>query len=220
MAVYETDLVERGRAWTCVATGELTRACELLAAAAARAEAADLRFAEARLLHDIARLGRAGEVAPRLATLAGLVDGELVAALAGHAAALARSRPAELEAAGHAFEAFGTWLLAAEAYQAAAASYRSRSDSRRANAAARHAAELAARCGSVQTPGLAPGTEADRLTRREREIAGLAAAGASSREIAARLVLSIRTVDNHLQSAYSKLGVTSRDELARILRSS
>ena len=46
----------------------------------------------------------------------------------------------------------------------------------------------------------------------------MAAAGSSSREIAAKLVLSVRTVDNHLQNVYSKLGVTSRDELARHLR--
>jgi DNA-binding CsgD family transcriptional regulator len=51
------------------------------------------------------------------------------------------------------------------------------------------------------------------LTKREREIVGLAAAGASSNAIASRLFLSVRTVNNHLQRAYIKLGVTSRSEL-------
>ena len=59
--------------------------------------------------------------------------------------------------------------------------------------------------------------EAAELTPREREIALLAAAGASSREIAGRLVISVRTVDNHLQSAYRKLGVSRRQELSRIV---
>ncbi len=40
-----------------------------------------------------------------------------------------------------------------------------------------------------------------------------------TREIAAKLVLSVRTVDNHLQNVYSKLGVSSRDELVSVLRS-
>ena len=52
------------------------------------------------------------------------------------------------------------------------------------------------------------------LTPREREIAALAAAGATSKEIAAQLFLSSRTVDNHLQSVYTKLGVSGRQELA------
>lgn len=46
----------------------------------------------------------------------------------------------------------------------------------------------------------------------------MAAAGASSRDIATKLVLSVRTGDHHLQSAYGKLGVTSREELAQVLR--
>jgi len=59
--------------------------------------------------------------------------------------------------------------------------------------------------------------EAADLTPREREIALLAAAGSSSRQIAGRLVISVRTVDNHLQSAYRKLGVSRREDLARVL---
>jgi DNA-binding NarL/FixJ family response regulator len=217
MMIFEADLVDRGRAWVSVCTGELSRACDILARAAARAAATQLRIPEARVLHDMARLGQPDLVAPRLATLAELVDGHFVAALAGHAAALARGRAADLEAAALAFEALGASLLAAEAYLAAAASYRSAGQARPASSMARRAGELAAGCGDVRTPGLSFGTDNERLTRREREVAGMAAAGASSREIAARLVLSVRTVDNHLQNVYSKLGVTSRDELARVL---
>ena len=51
------------------------------------------------------------------------------------------------------------------------------------------------------------------LTPREQEIAGLAARGLSSRAIAERLVISVRTVDNALQHVYGKLGLTSRAEL-------
>lgn len=56
------------------------------------------------------------------------------------------------------------------------------------------------------------------LTHREREIAHMAAGGMSSKAIAARLVLSVRTVDTHLARAYSKFGVHSRDELSKMLR--
>jgi DNA-binding CsgD family transcriptional regulator len=219
LTVYESDLTERSRAWVSACTGELSRAREILAAAVARAAAGQLRIAEARLLHDLARLGQPGEVASRLAELAELVDGEFVAALAAHVGALSRGDAAGIDAAGRALDALGASLLAAEAYTAAAAAYRSAGLVRLATAASRRAAELAAACGDVHTPGLAPGQAPGRLTPREREVAGLAAAGASSREIAARLVLSVRTVDNHLQSAYTKLGVSSRDELARVLES-
>lgn len=55
------------------------------------------------------------------------------------------------------------------------------------------------------------------LTNREREVSLLAAAGLPSRAIADRLSLSVRTVNNHLVRAYSKLGVSRRDELAKAL---
>jgi DNA-binding NarL/FixJ family response regulator/tetratricopeptide (TPR) repeat protein len=219
LAIYETDLIERSRAWVMACVGELSRACEILLAAAARASASHLRVAEARLLHDVARLGQPGLVADQLAALAETVDGEYVTAMARHAAALVAGRAADLEASGQTFTSLGARLLAAEAYAAAARAYRSEGLARAAASATRLAAELVAACGDVRTPGLSAGEAQERLTRREREVAALAAAGASSREIAARLVLSVRTVDNHLQNIYSKLGVTSREELADVLRS-
>jgi DNA-binding NarL/FixJ family response regulator len=55
------------------------------------------------------------------------------------------------------------------------------------------------------------------LSSREREIAEMAAAGMSAKEIATRLSLSDRTVENHLQRAFVKLGVSSRSALADAL---
>ena len=44
-----------------------------------------------------------------------------------------------------------------------------------------------------------------------------AAGGATSREIADSLFPSVRTIDNHLERAHTKLGVTGRSELAAAL---
>jgi DNA-binding CsgD family transcriptional regulator len=76
---------------------------------------------------------------------------------------------------------------------------------------------LADACEGARTPGLAFRDAAVPLTAREREIALLAAAGIQSKQVAERLYLSVRTVDNHLQRIYRKLGVTSRAELAATL---
>jgi pimeloyl-ACP methyl ester carboxylesterase/DNA-binding CsgD family transcriptional regulator len=55
----------------------------------------------------------------------------------------------------------------------------------------------------------------DALSRREREVAVLASRGETAAEIAARLVVSKRTVESHLVSIYAKLGVESKTELIR-----
>ena len=55
------------------------------------------------------------------------------------------------------------------------------------------------------------------LSAREREIAILAAGGCSTKDIAERVYLSARTVENHLYRAYVKLGVTDRAGLAAAL---
>lgn len=54
--------------------------------------------------------------------------------------------------------------------------------------------------------------QVERLSARELEILRLAATGLTNKEIAARLVLSDRTVQGHLARIYGKLGVASRTE--------
>ncbi|HEY7275824.1 MAG TPA: LuxR C-terminal-related transcriptional regulator [Trebonia sp.] len=54
------------------------------------------------------------------------------------------------------------------------------------------------------------------LTAREREVAGLVALGLTSKDIAARLVVSKRTVDSHLEHILGKLGYNSRVQVAAL----
>jgi DNA-binding NarL/FixJ family response regulator len=58
------------------------------------------------------------------------------------------------------------------------------------------------------------GVEADPLSRREREVARLVAAGMTNRQIGERLFISWRTVEGHLERIRNKLGVRSRTEVA------
>jgi DNA-binding NarL/FixJ family response regulator len=81
---------------------------------------------------------------------------------------------------------------------------------------------------AVFTPGLAglvlgeyqriaedPGPAGPQLTQREREVLRLVALGLTSRQIADRLTISHRTVQNHTQNVLSKLQLHNRVELAR-----
>lgn len=52
------------------------------------------------------------------------------------------------------------------------------------------------------------------LTDRQVEILRLVAAGRTNAEIAARLVVSVRTVDHHVSAVLQKLGVTGRRDAA------
>ncbi len=56
------------------------------------------------------------------------------------------------------------------------------------------------------------------LSRREREVLELAARGASDKEIAEALVVSLYTVKSHMRNILSKLHVSSRQEAARLAR--
>jgi DNA-binding CsgD family transcriptional regulator len=210
--------VELDRAWVAAAAGELTRAVDLATRAADTARASKQFTFEAVALYDVARLGAPADVRQRLEELAGLLEGRLAAVLASSAVALAAEDGAALDRVGAAFEDLGALLLAAEAKVAAAQAHRAAGRDASANASQERAAALAAACQGARTPGLGPATAVSVLTPREREVALLAAAHTSSREIAARLHLSVRTVDNHLGRVYAKLGISSRAQLAAVLQ--
>ena len=79
------------------------------------------------------------------------------------------------------------------------------------------AREMADRAASSSLPTDkegAPVTVVWPLSRRECEVAGLVAQGLTSREIAARLVISERTAETHVSNILGKLGVTSRAQIA------
>jgi DNA-binding CsgD family transcriptional regulator len=213
---FQVEL-ELARAWGAAASGELSRARELAGTASALAESREQQGYAARALHELCRLGDAPSAAPKLAGLAASVDGPFVSAAAAHAAALMAGDGAALLEAAERFAAQDALLVAAEAAHAAAAAHREDGRHASARAAKARAALWLTSCEGAHPPTMLAAPEAIDLTQREREIALLAAGGATSREVAERLVISVRTVDNHLQNAYRKLGVSRRQDLSRAL---
>jgi DNA-binding CsgD family transcriptional regulator len=209
--------LELARAWSAAASGELSRARALARDAGALARSRGQDAYAVRALHDLCRLGDPAAAAAELAGLADRIDGPFAAIAAAHAAALVAGDGAALLAVAERFAGQDAALVAAEAADAAAAAHRSAGRQASARAATARAGLLLTGCEGARPPTLLATPDAIDLTPREREIALLAATGSSSREIAERLVVSVRTVDNHLQNAYRKLGVTRRQDLQRVL---
>ncbi|WP_370247957.1 LuxR C-terminal-related transcriptional regulator [Nocardioides sp.] len=136
----------------------------------------------------------------------------LMAALADRATALVGDDAAALERAAGALADLGMSGRSAHALEIAAERHRDRGSRGAAERCRDHAA-LLRRDGRLWPP--AP--DAAALSPREREIALLASRGLRSRDVAERLGLSVRTVDNHLTRIYTKLGVRGRSGLAAAL---
>jgi DNA-binding CsgD family transcriptional regulator/type II secretory pathway predicted ATPase ExeA len=212
----ETDLLQ-ARAWAAAAAGDLPGARDQLEAAAGLGEEIGDLIGATSALHGLARLGRAPHVAARLAALAGQVDGDLVAARAAYANAIAARDSEALEKVSGDFEVLGANLYAAEARAEAAVLLRRTGRARDAAAAEQKAGRLLARCEGAVTPAVQAITARVFLTPGELDAARQAAAGRSSRQIAADMHLSVRTVESRLQRVYEKLGVCGRRELVGAL---
>jgi ATP/maltotriose-dependent transcriptional regulator MalT len=205
-----------GIAWSQWVNGDPHGARSTLLAEAALAYEDHHNGSAGWLWHDASRLGARGLSEP-MRSVADTGDSPVVAARAAHVAALEAGDADGLVAASEAFEELGAILLAAEAASDASTELRRKGDQRRGAALANRSKQLMERCPGVRTPALAPAEVAVPLSTREREVASLAGSGLTSQEIADRLYLSIRTVDNHLQKAYAKLGVNRRDQLTAAL---
>jgi DNA-binding NarL/FixJ family response regulator len=203
--------------WVVVAEGDLSQARQLSLDLAGKNEAAGSWAGAARALHDVARLGDPQAVAVRLAKLEACTDAPVIGVFAAHATALVGHDAPGLAAAAEHFEALGCILWAAEAWASAAAEFESGGREASARRARARCGALLTRCEGAQTPTLGGAALGAALTPRERDVALLAAGGIPNREIAQRLVVSVRTIESHLAQTYRKLGINDRAQLAKVL---
>ncbi|MGK5112911.1 response regulator transcription factor, partial [Geodermatophilus sp. CPCC 205506] len=75
-------------------------------------------------------------------------------------------------------------------------------------------AAVALALGEGPAPAAPAAPPSGPLTRRQLEVAGLVAQGLTDREIAARLVISPRTAESHVEQILARLGFRSRAEIA------
>jgi ATP/maltotriose-dependent transcriptional regulator MalT len=187
----------------------------LAEAYAAAGRAADARRISAQLRELGERLGR-----PALTGDAARIDA-LVAAAAGDLDAAAESAQTAVTAHGSSplrLELARSLLVLGQVQRRRRARRQSRDALRRARDLA---GEMSHRPLLTQIeaemPRIAPERSGRELTGTERKVAELIAAGATNRDAAAELFVSVRTIETHVAAIYRKLGVRSRAELARRL---
>jgi DNA-binding CsgD family transcriptional regulator len=159
-------------------------------------------------LHDAVRFDRAELVTDDLAALRAPGRGPIVDLLSDHAMAAATGTTVALEEVRNRFSAMGATAVVAECFAQAAR----RSHGTERARSIHLALSFGRRCPGLQSPLLIELEPP--LSDRQHEVAMLAADDLSSREIAERLHVATRTVDNHLRSAYGAFGIHGRDELA------
>ncbi|MGZ4527080.1 MAG: LuxR C-terminal-related transcriptional regulator, partial [Mycobacterium sp.] len=160
---------------------------------------------------DASQAGRARELGEALSL-------PLANAVALHAESLLAGDGEGLLAASAAYRRIGDRAAAADAAAQASVAFDESQQHRRGLYAAALAKELAEQCGGLCTPALR--TPAGlKLSGRQRDVVELVVVGLSNRQIAEKLVMSVRTVEGHVYRACQRVGAQSREELASIVRS-
>jgi DNA-binding CsgD family transcriptional regulator len=158
-------------------------------------------------------------VAARARELAGELALPLADAVANHAESLLAGDGEGLLATSDAYQAIGDRATAADAAAQAAVAFTGAQLRSRGLFAGTVAQQLVTECGGLCTPATRSPASPTPLTGRQREVAEMVAAGLSNKDIADRLVCSVRTVEGHILRACQRVGATSRHDLARIMRS-
>jgi DNA-binding CsgD family transcriptional regulator len=155
--------------------------------------------------------------AARARELADTLKLPLAETVARHIEALAADDGAGLLAAADGYRAIGDRATAIDATAQAAVAFGRHGQGKRSAYAAAVAQENADECGGLCTPAMR-NPAGQPLTGRQREIVELVVAGLSNKQIAERLVMSVRSVEGHLYRACQRVGASSREQLAAIIR--
>ncbi len=216
VAVFYPELL-LARAWVAACDGNTSGAQALAREAAVAAEQGGQIAVACRMLVAAAQFGDR-TAAAELGTVARKVPGQFANAAAQMSDALTDDDGDGFDAVAAEFERMGMLLIAADA--SALAADRHARAGRRADelAAAAAAQRLSALCGNAFSPALVGSARSLPLTNREREVAMMIAGGLSNREIADKLVVSVRTVEGHIYRACTKLDVADRAALAAVVR--
>jgi DNA-binding CsgD family transcriptional regulator len=204
------------QAWVAAAQGAVSEAIATVLAAAETAHDNGQFAAEVMCLQTATQFGDRSS-GPRLRQIESIVEGPRAGTAARFAEALHAGDGGELAAVSKEFETMGDLIAAIDAAAHAAIVYRRRDLRGSAFGCSTRAESLADQCGGAHTPALRRAAERLPLTDREREVVMLLGEGLSNRDIAARLTVSIRTVENHIFKAMAKTGTANRDELAALL---
>ena len=165
-------------------------------------------------LYDAVRFNRAEDVAQQLRAIADQAPVESLLAINHHCEALVAGDAVQLSKAAERLMLAGFSLSAAEAFSHASLQLAADGDECGSAVAALRAIVLFEECDSVRS--LAVEQIDAPLTTRELAIARAAAGGDASQSIADQVFVSRRTVENHLQNVYRKLGINQRTELQPI----
>ncbi|MFC5007601.1 LuxR C-terminal-related transcriptional regulator [Dactylosporangium cerinum] len=211
------DYARLAKALLLASTSQPTDAVKVLRELAEQFTTSGVVASAMEALHLWSRIEPSVEVAAETRRVADMSDSPLFSWFADYADALAAGDPDQLEELSLSWEHRDYTALALEA-AVRARQARPDPDQRTGGRLTRRIAELRDRCDGHWPRWLDEPAPVTVLTRREQEICALAAAGLSNIEISAQLVLSVRTVENHLQRAYEKLGIRQRGQLADALQ--